>query len=112
MDSGFAEQDVTTNHYGLGREALQVGLAALGQLDVLKIAAPHLVALRDQLNETCFLAVWGKNDPFFLPPGAEAFKLDVQDAEVRFVDSGHFALETHAHEIGAAMLDFLAKHLG
>ena len=57
------------------------------------------------------LAIWGKNDPFFVPPGAEAFKRDVPDAEVRFVDSGHFALETHAFEIGAAMRDFLAKHL-
>ena len=57
------------------------------------------------------LAIWGKNDPFFVPPGAEAFKRDVPDAEVRFVDSGHFALETHAREIGAAMLDFLGKHL-
>jgi pimeloyl-ACP methyl ester carboxylesterase len=57
------------------------------------------------------LAIWGKNDPFFVPPGAEAFRRDVPDAEVRFVDSGHFALETHAREIGAAMLDFLAKHL-
>ena len=58
------------------------------------------------------LAIWGKNDPFFIPPGAEAFRRDVPDAEVRFVDSGHFALETHAREIGAAMRDFLAKHLG
>ena len=58
------------------------------------------------------LAIWGKNDPFFVPPGAEAFKRDVPDAEVRFVDSGHFALETHAREIGAAMREFLAKHLG
>ncbi len=57
------------------------------------------------------LAIWGKNDPFFVPPGAEAFKKDVPDAEVRFVDSGHFALETHAREIGAAMRDFLGKHL-
>ncbi len=57
------------------------------------------------------LAIWGKNDPFFIPPGAEAFKRDVPDAEVRFVDTGHFALETHAREIGAAMRDFLAKHL-
>ncbi len=57
------------------------------------------------------LAIWGRNDPFFIPPGAEAFKRDVPDAEVRFVDSGHFALETHAREIGAAMRDFLAKHL-
>ena len=57
------------------------------------------------------LAIWGKNDPFFIPPGAEAFKRDVPDAEVRFVDSGHFALETHAREIGAAIRDFLAKHV-
>jgi pimeloyl-ACP methyl ester carboxylesterase len=58
------------------------------------------------------LVIWGKNDPFFVPPGAEAFKRDVPEAEVRFVDSGHFALETHAREIGAAIRDFLAKHLG
>jgi pimeloyl-ACP methyl ester carboxylesterase len=57
------------------------------------------------------LAIWGKNDPFFVPAGAEAFKRDVPDAEIRFVDSGHFALETHAREIGAAMRDFLGKHL-
>ena len=55
------------------------------------------------------LAVWGRNDPFFLPPGAEAFRRDVRDAEVHFYDTGHFALETHAGEIGAAILDFLAK---
>ena len=58
------------------------------------------------------LAIWGKNDPFFIPPGAEAFKRDVPRAEVRFVDSGHFALETHAREIGAAMREFLGKHSG
>lgn len=55
-----------------------------------------------------FLAVWGKNDPFFLPPGAEAFKRDIPGAVVRFVDTGHFALETHAAEIAAAIRDFLA----
>jgi pimeloyl-ACP methyl ester carboxylesterase len=55
-----------------------------------------------------FLAVWGKNDPFFLPQGAEAFKRDIPDAIVRFFDTGHFALETHAAAIAAAMRDFLA----
>jgi len=54
------------------------------------------------------LAVWGKNDPFFLPSGAEAFKRDIPGAVVRFFDTGHFALETHAHEIAAAIRDFLA----
>ena len=58
------------------------------------------------------LAVWGKNDPFFVPPGAEAFKRDIPSADIRFVDSGHFALETHAREIGAAMREFLGKHIG
>jgi pimeloyl-ACP methyl ester carboxylesterase len=56
-----------------------------------------------------FLAVWGKNDPFFLPPGAEAFKRDIPDADVRFFDTGHFALETHAVEIAAAICDFMSR---
>jgi pimeloyl-ACP methyl ester carboxylesterase len=58
------------------------------------------------------LAVWGRNDPFFLPPGAEAFRRDNPDAEVHFYDTGHFALETHAGEIGATVLDFLGKQVG
>jgi pimeloyl-ACP methyl ester carboxylesterase len=53
------------------------------------------------------LAVWGKNDPFFLPRGAEAFRGDNPTAQVRFCDTGHFALETHAGEIAAAIADFL-----
>jgi pimeloyl-ACP methyl ester carboxylesterase len=53
------------------------------------------------------LAAWGKNDPFFLPAGAEAFKRDIPGAVVRFFDTGHFALETHAAEIAAAIRAFL-----
>src|SRR5262249_23329913 len=56
-----------------------------------------------------FLAVWGKNDPFFLPAGAEAFRRDMPDADVRFFDTGHFALERHAAEIAAAIRDFLSR---
>ncbi|MDF1671362.1 MAG: alpha/beta hydrolase [Roseovarius sp.] len=56
------------------------------------------------------LAVWGKNDPFFLPAGAEAFRRDLPDADVRFFDTGHFALETHAVEIGAAIGAFLSAN--
>jgi pimeloyl-ACP methyl ester carboxylesterase len=55
------------------------------------------------------LAVWGRNDPFFLPPGAEAFRRDIPEAVVHFFDTGHFALETHAVEIAAAMRDFLPR---
>jgi pimeloyl-ACP methyl ester carboxylesterase len=57
------------------------------------------------------LAVWGKSDPFFLPPGAEAFKRDNPSSEVRFYDTGHFALETHHQEIAGAILDFLGRKL-
>jgi pimeloyl-ACP methyl ester carboxylesterase len=54
------------------------------------------------------LAVWGKNDPFFLPKGADAYRRDIPDAEVLLFDTGHFALETHAVEIAAAINEFLA----
>ena len=56
-----------------------------------------------------FLAVWGKNDPFFLPPGAEGFKRDIPQAVIRFFDTGHFALETHAGEIAEAIAGFLGR---
>jgi len=56
-----------------------------------------------------FLAVWGKNDPFFLQRGAEAFRRDIPGAIVQFFDTGHFALETHAKEIAAAIRDFFVR---
>jgi pimeloyl-ACP methyl ester carboxylesterase len=55
------------------------------------------------------LAVWGKNDPFFLPAGAEAFGRDNPSAKIVFYDTGHFALETHAAEIGAEIRAFLSS---
>jgi len=58
-----------------------------------------------------FLAVWSKNDPFFLPAGAEAFKRDIPRADVRFFDTGHFALETHSAEIAAVIREFLDRTL-
>jgi pimeloyl-ACP methyl ester carboxylesterase len=58
-------------------------------------------------NQPPILAVWGKNDPFFLSPGARAFQRDVPDAEVRLIDTGHFALETHAGEVATAIREFL-----
>jgi pimeloyl-ACP methyl ester carboxylesterase len=53
------------------------------------------------------LAIWGKNDPFFVPEGAEAFRKDIPSAKIQFLDTGHFALETHVVEIAPAMKDFL-----
>jgi pimeloyl-ACP methyl ester carboxylesterase len=55
------------------------------------------------------LAIWGKNDPFFIPPGAEAFRRDNPNATVTFLDTGHFALETHVDEIAGAVDTFLSK---
>ena len=60
-------------------------------------------------SQVPLLAVWGKNDPFFLPPGAEAYKRDLPNAEVHFLDAGHFALETHAVEIAGRIRDFLGR---
>src|ERR1700677_3474231 len=56
------------------------------------------------------LAIWGKNDPFFIPAGAKAFQKDLPKAEVQFLDTGHFAVETHVVEIAAAMKDFFAAN--
>jgi pimeloyl-ACP methyl ester carboxylesterase len=52
------------------------------------------------------LAIWGKNDPFFVPAGAEAYRKDIPDAKVQFLDTGHFAIETHVVEIAAAIKEF------
>jgi pimeloyl-ACP methyl ester carboxylesterase len=86
------------------------------QLDLLRDYASNVALyptfqtyLRD--HRPPLLAVWGRNDPFFLPPGAEAFKRDVPDAEIHFFDTGHFALETHLVEIAAVVRDFLARTL-
>jgi pimeloyl-ACP methyl ester carboxylesterase len=86
------------------------------QLDLLLDYASN-VALYPQFqayfrkNKPPMLAVWGKNDPFFLPTGAEAFKRDNPNAEVHFYPTGHFALETHCQEIAVAIRDFLGRIL-
>ena len=87
------------------------------QLDLLLDYASNVAAYPAfqayfRKHQPPLLAVWGKNDPFFIPPGAQAFKRDLPRAEVRFFDTGHFALETHASNIGAAIRAFLASHLG
>jgi pimeloyl-ACP methyl ester carboxylesterase len=53
------------------------------------------------------LAIWGKNDPFFVPAGAEAYRKDLPHARVQFLDTGHFATATHSVEIASAIKDFL-----
>jgi len=87
------------------------------QLDLLLDYASNVAAYPAfqtyfRKHQPPLLAVWGKNDPFFIPPGAEAFRRDLPRAEIRFFDTGHFALETHAREIGAAICQFLTGHVG
>jgi len=87
------------------------------QLDLLLDYATN-VALYPQFQDYFrkhkppLLAVWGENDPFFLPAGAEAFRRDNPRAEVHFYPTGHFALETHCQEIAAAIRDFLNRIFG
>ena len=103
---------VSPDGYGLDNYYLARAGADEIQLDLFLDYASN-VALYPAFQEYFrtsrppLLAVWGKNDPFFLPAGAEAFKRDIPDADVRFVDTGHFALETHVEEIAAAIREFL-----
>lgn len=106
------EARVSPDGYGLDNYYLAREGADEIQLDIFLDYATN-VALYPRFQEYFrtskppLLAVWGKNDPFFLPAGAEAFKRDLPDAEVSFIETGHFALETHAEEIATAIRKFL-----
>lgn len=80
------------------------------QLDLMLDYAGNVALYPDfqnyfRVHRPPFLAIWGRNDPFFLPPGAEAYRRDLPDATVRLLDTGHFALETHAETIARAIGD-------
>ncbi|UAY55996.1 alpha/beta fold hydrolase [Arachidicoccus terrestris] len=104
-----APESYTLDQYFLDRE----GNVEL-QLDLFKDYASN-VAMYPVFQEYFrqkspeFLAVWGDKDPFFLPPGARAFARDLPNAIIKFFDTGHFALETHVHEIGTEIIKFLEK---
>ncbi|MGG4733069.1 alpha/beta fold hydrolase [Leclercia adecarboxylata] len=114
---GVSDQSlISPDGYSLeGMQVLRPGNAEI-QLDLLLDYASN-VEMYPQFQhyfrqyQPPLLAVWGKNDPFFMPAGAEAWKRDLPDAEIRFYDTGHFALETHAKEIGTAIGDFLDRHV-
>jgi pimeloyl-ACP methyl ester carboxylesterase len=105
---------VSPDGYGLDNYYLARGGADEIQLDLFLDYASN-VALYPTFHEYFrasrppLLAVWGRNDPFFLPAGAEAFKRDIPDADVRFLDTGHFALETHVEEVATAIREFLTQ---
>ena len=103
---------VSPDGYGLDNYYLARPGADEIQLDLLLDYAGNIElypAFHDYFRATQppLLAVWGSNDPFFIPPGAEAFKRDIPDADIRFLPTGHFALETHVGEIANAIIDFL-----
>jgi pimeloyl-ACP methyl ester carboxylesterase len=56
------------------------------------------------------LAVWGKNDPIFVPAGAEGYKKDVKDLDIHYLDAPHFALETNEVTMSQLMVAFFEKH--
>jgi pimeloyl-ACP methyl ester carboxylesterase len=105
---------VSPDGYGLDNYYLARAGADEIQLDLFLDYASN-VALYPAFQEYFrasrppLLAVWGKNDPFFLPAGAEAFTRDIPGAEVRFLDTGHFALETHVAEIATVVGEFLTR---
>ena len=56
------------------------------------------------------LVAWGRNDPSFIAPGAEAYKRDLPEAEIHLLDAGHFALDEKNDQIASLILDFLGRH--
>lgn len=89
-----------------GAEAIQLDLIADYVTNVALYPDFHAYFRRYQPP---LLAVWGRNDPFFLPAGAEAFRRDLPEAEIHFLDAGHFAIETHADAIAARVDAFLGR---
>ena len=95
-----------TVHCSPGNDEIQLDLFLDYQSNV-KLYPKFQEFLRT--NRMPVLAVWGKNDSFFLPPGAEVFRRDVPTAKVKFYDTGNFALETHHAEIVEDIAEFLGK---
>jgi pimeloyl-ACP methyl ester carboxylesterase len=112
---GAPENLVSPDGYGLDMFYMRRPEAADIQLDLILSYATNVALypafqayFRDR--QPPLLAAWGRNDAFFIPPGAEAYRRDLPKAEIHFLDTGHFALETHHAEIAALMRDFLQRH--
>lgn len=98
-----------------GAQISRPGMADI-QLDLLLDYASNVEKYPEfqdyfRTHQPPLLAVWGEHDPFFLPAGAEAWKRDIPQADVRFYNTGHFALETHGKEIIPAIRAFLEKNV-
>jgi pimeloyl-ACP methyl ester carboxylesterase len=107
-ESAVSPDGIALDNFYLAREgADEVQLDLFGDYQSNVALYP---AFQDyfRTHQPRLLALWGRNDPFFLPAGAESFKRDIPHAEVRFFDTGHFALETHAAAIATAIREFLS----
>lgn len=105
----IAPESYTLDQYFLDRAG-----NAEAQLDLFRdyannVAMYPVIHAYFKRHQPALLAVWGDKDPFFLPAGAWAYKDDLPNAIIKLYDTGHFALETHVHEIGAEVLNFLEK---
>lgn len=127
IKSGFLNYDITKFQYQngtpdlstIGPESYTLDYALMkgeGREEALvdlffdyKNNIPRYPAFQEYFRKSQIklLAVWGKNDVFFIPPGAEAFKKDLPNAVVKLIDAGHFAAETHPEEIAREILQFL-----
>jgi pimeloyl-ACP methyl ester carboxylesterase len=107
--SAVSPDGYSLDNYYLGREgAHEVQLDLFGDYQSNVALYPKFQEYF-RTHKPKFLAVWGKNDPFFLPPGGEAFKRDNPNARVEFFETGHFALETHVEEIAGSIRNFFAQ---
>lgn len=113
-EEGVADKSlIAPETYTLDQHFLDRPGAADIQLDILRDYATN-VKLYPAFHEYFrtykpkLLAVWGDKDPYFIPAGAQAYKKDLPEAKVVLYNTGHFALETHLHEIGAEIMTFMA----
>ena len=60
---GYVEQDPASARYRLGPQALHTGLAALAEVDFVKLAADGLDALSSAIGQTVFISIWGQHGP-------------------------------------------------
>jgi pimeloyl-ACP methyl ester carboxylesterase len=64
-----------------------------------------------RVNQPPALLAWGQNDRFFPPEGARAYLKDLPEAELHFLDTGHFATATHTDQIAQLIAGFLETHV-
>ncbi|MFD1332607.1 alpha/beta fold hydrolase [Methylopila musalis] len=112
---GAAEDRVSPDGYTLDMHYMRRPEAQEIQLDLILSYRTNVERYPEfqayfRKHQPPLLAVWGRHDAFFIPPGAKAYARDLPKAEIHLIDAGHFALETHAAEIAVRIRDFLQRN--